>query len=93
MNTSKKLIRRLKEELPELNLPADAWLQRTYRSRQQAEGGTFSWYVQSHLNRAIGVGSEDTMGDLLKAKKIGFYRDRFTTTYCVCVSDPLSKGE
>ena len=75
MNTSPshRLLKRLRNEL-DLHISESAKIQRTYAGRYQKSAGAFSWYVDdSDLNRMGHIGSAETVGELLKAKKYTTY--------------------
>ena len=82
MSIAEKLQQRLRDELGlEVRKPRRLW-----RSKSQAEAGTFVWYAESLVGHNL-VGSEDTMAECVKAKKIGVYYDHRTDTTIVGVAD------
>ena len=91
---SEQMVNRLRSDFPELDIPADVRVVRTFRGPRQAEAGTFSWYLASDVRPAIDIGSEDSMSDIAKAGKIGYYRTGPTKgTICISVADFHRQGE
>jgi len=80
MIIAEKLQQRLRDEL---GLEVDKPI-RLNRSKSQASAGAFAWYAESSIGHSP-VGSEDTMTECVKAKKIAAYYDHRTETTIVGV--------
>lgn len=78
MRTSERLLLRLRKDLPDLELPADAAIVRIRRGRHGKAAEAWAWTVHSatpHRN----VGSAETMGECVRAPRLSWHVSRAQT--------------
>lgn len=81
MTPSQKLMIRLKKEV-DMAFPRDATIVRIRRGRHGMSAGTWAWEVVTKGDRSLGIGSEDTVKDCLKAKRLSSYSARGDLLIC-----------
>jgi hypothetical protein len=75
MTVSARLLTRLREEL-NLELPADARLRSTRASRSARSAGAWSWAAYRADGSELYIGSQFSMGELLRAPALQVSRER-----------------
>jgi hypothetical protein len=65
MPIAERLMTRLRQTFPDL--PAGAYIKRTYAPRWQLEDGAWTWQTHGPDGMPLGIGSAETMRDLVRA--------------------------
>jgi hypothetical protein len=89
VKTSDRLLARLRQIL---DLPHDVYLERTGASRGQISAGAWRWRVMRngtfYTRHGGAVGSQETMGELLRARALAVVRQEDSGDYIVYVYAP-----
>ncbi|MFB7341258.1 hypothetical protein ACFCZ6_14470 [Streptomyces hydrogenans] len=80
MRTSERLVARLREELPELNIPEGTTLHRTY-AEAAPDGAPLSWFALGPDGSDLRIGSRVPMGRLLREPVIAAAREPYSSDF------------
>ena len=70
MKQSEKLLKKIRKEFPELNIPEDAYIQRTYAGYDQLDKGAFKSFYMSDSTPFFTIGLFETVKYLLKCPNL-----------------------
>lgn len=77
---SRRLFDRLRKDY-NLDIPEDAVPRRTYAGSNQRCQGAWAWFVHSEANRIINMGSQWSIGEIMKSKELDVNVDTHGDTH------------
>lgn len=88
MRPVERLLQRLRDELPELDIQPNDSIEPIRRGRHGKAAGAWAWEVKSFTGRITNIGSEDTVGECLRASALTTYVNSATGAIEICAEAP-----